>query len=254
MLDRYPLIKRLHQETLRPMDIPWDEKDWPDSWKYVEFKEYPRLPQVVLPEPERLHARTEAVLQGRMSRRNFDPAATLSLKKLSTLLHWSAGISRNREKPEQSFRFYPSGGARYPLELYLALRGNVEVETGVYHYNVKKHALERLLGEEGEQALRGIPNYPFIKDAAVVVYVGAIFERNMRKYRERGYRFVVMEAGILLHNFFMVSGAMGLGMCPSGAIVEERVEEILDVREGECLLSHFAVGPTRAAAEQAAAL
>ena len=41
-------------------------------------------------------------------------------------------------------RFYPSGGARYPLEVYLLIQRVDSLTTGLYHYNVKENSLEIL--------------------------------------------------------------------------------------------------------------
>jgi hypothetical protein len=64
--------------------------------------------------------------------------------KLSSLLYHVAGI---REKNEfmQANRFYPSAGARYPLEVYPLVFNVKGIKSGIYHYYVKNHLLEYLL-------------------------------------------------------------------------------------------------------------
>lgn len=246
-MKNFPLIRTLHEETEREMHVPLDEGLWPASWKKVEFKEYPRMPRIPLPNAETLSMRFEHVLAGRKSRRDFDPMGSLSLQQLSNFLYWSAGISRDGGNPERSFRHYPSPGARYTLELYLALRGGKEFETGIYHYNVKNHALEQLLDSKGDGEIRKAISFPYawIADAAAILFVGVIFDRTMRKYRERGYRFGLLESGIYLNNAYLVSEALQLGCCAFGTTVEGAVKPVLDLRDGESIVTQAAFGPQR---------
>lgn len=248
---KFPLIGHLHKETQKPPGVPLDREKWPQSWKIVEFKEYERMPQIILPPAEDLPSRFDEVLKKRTSKKiNFDVQKTLSLQEISTFLYWSAGIHKERSgsNPEHSFRFYASAGSRYPLEVYLSIRGGAKIETGIYHYNVKKHCLEKICREEGDALIRVTRTYPWVnpwtKDAAVLVFITGIFNRSMRKYKERGYRFVLLEGGALLHNMYLAGTALGLGCSGFGTPVDERVEEILDIHAfNESLLISFAMGP-----------
>lgn len=240
------LLTKLHEETRRPLFIPADRRTWPDAWKTQQFKEYPRLPYTVLPEPEPLSVPLDIVLQRRSSKRDFDPEAALSLQQISNLLSWSAGMQKNRVINGHPARVYPSGGGLYAGELYLSLRKGEGVEAGVYHYDVKRHALERLLGADGDADIRAIPNYPWAKNAPVILLMSAVFGRTMAKYRGRGYRFALLEIGALLENIYLVSEALGIGCCALGSVIDDRAETILDLRGDESLILHCAVGTIRA--------
>jgi len=226
------------------MGISFDESLWPKSWKTVEFKEYLRMPKVSLPKHTKLNISLGDTLNNRSSKRNFDPLASLTLPELSDFLFWSAGINRNASNPECSSRVYPSGGGRYPLEIYLSLRGNDTFETGIYHYNVKKHILEKIHNQKGDELIRALPSYPWAKDAAAFIFVTALFERSMRKYQERGYRFVILEAGALIQNFYLVAESLKIGCCGLGVTLDEKAEQILDIDNWEeTLIAHCTVGP-----------
>lgn len=241
----FPGIAYFHKETRRIGPIPSDDSLWPESWKKVEFKEYPRFPSFPLPKPVLPNVSFEEVLHGRASRRRFNSSETLDNKTLSAVLHFAAGISRPNENLKKSMRFYPSGGARYPLELYVSFRGNETIPRGVYHYNVREHSLEQIGGAEEEGELRNLPSYPWVKDAAVACFITSIFDRSMRKYAERGYRFSVIEAGILLESFYMVTNALGVGCCAVGSNNDEQIERVLDVDDlEEGFLLQFAFGLT----------
>jgi len=238
----FPLIQRLHEETKKQGFIPFDDAQWPESWKKVEFKEYPRMPFVELPPPQSLGSISfEETLKRRASRRSFDKTKSLTLQELSALLYWSAGLKKN-DDTQFSNRFYPSGGARYPLEIYLSLRESNACAAGIYHYNVRRHVLEQIHTSEGDKEIRTLPNYPWAADASILLFVTAIFERSMRKYKERGYRFTQLEAGGLFQNFYLVSTVLGLPCTGVGVPIDDTVAEILDLSAEEQILVQLAIG------------
>ena len=57
----------------------------------------------------------------------------------------------------------------------------------------------------------------------------AVPERNTVKYRDRGYRYICMEAGILSENLALAAHAMGLGSCAIGAFIDAEVEAVVAV-------------------------
>jgi len=225
----FPKILSLHNETKKPMGIPTDEDEWPDSWKIVEFKEYPRMQKFQLPHPANIDSKFQDVLLTRQSRRMFNSRSTLQSDELSSLLFWSSGIRKNKEIPEQSVRFYPSGGARYPIEIYFYFKGNDTIPCGIYHYNVKHHYLEGLPVADAEAEVKSLATYPFAYDAAAFFFLTAVFNRSMHKYKERGYRFTLFEAGCMLHNFYLVAETLHLGCCGIGSTFDDEVAEILDL-------------------------
>jgi len=222
--------------------VSLNEEEWPESWKTVEFKEYPRMPQTPLPEPQDLTIQFGDLLKKRSSKRDFDNTQSLSLQTLSNILHWGAGLRLNKKRPQHSFRFYASGGARYPLEVYISFVGNKDIAQGIYHYNVKLHTLEKIGGAKEDTRVRELWNYPWVKDASAIVFITGMFERTIRKYRERGYRFVHLDAGALLQNFYLVSEACGVGCSAVGTIIDDEISNIFDLDEREDFIIHLATG------------
>jgi SagB-type dehydrogenase family enzyme len=146
-----------------------------------------------------------------------------------------------------SFRFYASGGARYPLEIYpLVLRGEGELKPSLYHYYVKEHALENIWEKDflADRSLEGLFGYPWIYDASVILLITAVFWRNQIKYGERGYRQIMQEAGHLGQNFYLVSEALGLQCCAISGYADEGVDKIIDI-DGvtEASVYAFALAP-----------
>lgn len=205
------------------MGIPTDQSLWPEEWKKIEYKEYPRLRRYALPRTSLPGLSLQTTLESRASSRNFLKNAPLSTEEISALLLCSIG-----EKGAMSRRTYPSAGARYPLEVYFSFSGNTEIPKGIYHYNVREHSLEELLGPVHETELRKMFGTTWNNASGIVILTG-LFERSMRKYRERGYRFALLEAGAALQNFYLSSTALGLGFCAIGASLDSQLETILDL-------------------------
>lgn len=223
----YYAWEKFHQKTKRKSIAPFpDPSQWPESWTTTYFKEYPRLDQVILPEPTGLkNTLLEEAVLARKSERRFSKTA-LSLEQLSNFLFFSCGL-RDNKPPWTRNRTYPSPGARYPLEVY-ALSLNSELPLGLYHYNLKSHSVEILLKLDSFDC-SSFFNQDWIQKAAIVILVSGIFERNTIKYGELGYRHVLEEAGHMGQNFYLVATALNLNVCAIGGYVDEKLNQLLDI-------------------------
>jgi len=208
--------------------IPADTKDWPDEWKTTYYKSYPRLPKIDLGDkpPE---ADFFDLVKKRKSRRDFT-RATITKRELSILLKYSCGNTGPLEGGRHR-RAQASGGARFPIEVYpIVFRSGGDLKAGLYHYNVKDHVLDVLWGREFSDAdISQIFTYPWVKDAAVGIVMTAVFWRNQNKYGERGYRYILLEAGHIGQNLYLVSEALGLKCCALGGTRDENLEKLLDI-------------------------
>jgi SagB-type dehydrogenase family enzyme len=227
----FPRIQAFHRETQKEMGIPEDEALWPLSWKIVEYKKYPRFESISLPEAGSVEKPLSSLLLSRSSRRDFDRKKKITTEELASFLFWSFGLKKHKTKSKDSFtRMYPSGGGRYPLEVYLRFHGNDDVEKGLYHYNVKNHSLEKIGSDEEYNAIDSVITYPWVLTAPLHIMVTGMFERSMRKYRERGYRFVLLEAGIVTQNMYLVGEALNLSVCAVGSLFDAKVENALNLK------------------------
>jgi SagB-type dehydrogenase family enzyme len=167
------------------------------------------------------------ILQKRRSVRSFSPKP-LSTDELSFLLWASTGVQR-RERG-YDFRTAPSAGALYPIETYVVINNVEGLEKGLYHYNIEEHALEELkLGDLGEELAQAALGQEMVASAPLIFVWTAIFERSKWKYRQRAYRYVYLDAGIIGENLAFSATGIGLGSCNVGAFFDDEVNAILGV-------------------------
>lgn len=218
----------------------------PKSWKKIYFKIYPRLPQIKLEKANTKENQLFSIIKKRESKRKFT-GKELTLKEISKILYFSAGIRNFKEAKsdfDKSKRMYPSGGARYPLEIYPVIFKGKEILPGIYHYNVKWNTLELLLkGDFKKKFSSEITNQSWIKKAGMLIIITAVFSRTIVKYKERGWRYIFFEAGHLVQNIYLVSTSLKLKCCAIGGFIDEKVIELLDLNpKSELPLYLIAIG------------
>ncbi|MFC5182691.1 SagB/ThcOx family dehydrogenase [Actinomadura harenae] len=167
----------------------------------------------------------------RRSVRAFSGEA-VALPMLATLIRAAAGHTGHPTGQVTPRRSPPSGGALYPIDLYLAAR------------RVRNLAPALYLHDPYEDALRpaGVPDGPArlsealaIRDVVDEEHAAAVFLlvarpwRSMRKYGDRGMRYVFLEAGAIAQNIHLVAVALGLGTVDCGSFYDDEVHEALEV-------------------------
>lgn len=145
------------------------------------------------------HSNIFELISKRRSIRKFEKH-TISLEELYFLLHYSYGISiklpiKGMKNGCWSYRSVPSGGALYPLEIYVAEidRNN---SSCLYHYRPDINGMEIISKGNQYNELKDIisaePNID-LTSSSCVIFITCVFERVLIKYGERGYRFALME-------------------------------------------------------------
>ncbi|MBU0999945.1 SagB/ThcOx family dehydrogenase [Patescibacteria group bacterium] len=206
-------------------------KKIPESWSKIHFKTYPRFNKVKLTRSfSKKKISLLSVLNKRRSTRTFS-GVSISIKDLSYLLLYSGGIVNPGMVLDESRRSYPSAGARYPLEVYpLVIIGNEEIKAGLYHYNVKEHTLEVILEEDLKQwLLESTGNFKPITKASVVFIITGVLDRARVKYGDRGYRYVLIEAGHMAQNLLLLSTGLGMANLAVGGYIDFKVTQLLDL-------------------------
>lgn len=236
--------KVFHKATkIKKLAKPLDPKEWPKIWTTVDFKSYPRYPYFKLPEP---HLNTKLsfkeILITRRSIRTFSKTP-LTLQDLSNLLFYSAGI-KGESYITGGERFYPSAGARYPLEIYPLILNVKDLKPGIYHYYVKKHGLEELYtGDKAKKMILSTFNPDWVYSSSFILIISAVFYRTQIKYYERGYRHILAEVGFLSQNVYLVSTALGFVCCSLGGYYDDGLNKLIDLEEDvEAVVGAIALG------------
>ncbi len=151
-------------------------------------------------------------------------------------LLWSAqGVV---ERGECLRRTAPSAGARYPLETYVA------TAKFLGHYRPAKHTLSVVRRRDVRPDLeRATLGQSFIHQASAVITLTSVARRMEEHYgKNRGARYIAMEAGHAAQNVMLQAVALGLASVPIGAFQDSQVAEILGLGPEERPLYVLAVG------------
>jgi SagB-type dehydrogenase family enzyme len=181
------------------------------------------------------------LIRSRRSRRTYS-GRSLRLEELSTILSHTAGITgRIRledaaatvalgDDPHMDLRAVASGGALYPIDLFIVSLNIDTLPRSVYRY-LPKHPALKPVGPGGPLPEIGtLAQFSDIEAehaACLVAYVYNFFE-NSRKYGEAGLGFALIEAGGLAAHIHLLCTALGLGSCDVGGFAKRRFEPLLD--------------------------
>jgi hypothetical protein len=162
-------------------------------WPYKRYGQ--DLPRRALPvELPRTKAPALSVLAGTA----HPPKAAPELAQLARLLFLSAGVVRTAERNGRRILFRASGsaGARFPLEVYVAVPEGSALPPGVHWYDPEQHVLLEI-------------GPPPSGEAPAVVVTGVPWRTGWR-YRERGYRHIYWDAGAMLAQLLALASSAGL--------------------------------------------
>jgi SagB-type dehydrogenase family enzyme len=235
-------IGALYHEWSTPghgLDLP--VPDW--GARPSRYKTYQDAERIPLLDPVGLRGLSvEEALETRRSVRDYSDRL-LSLEALSRLLHAAQGITEQRF----GFRAAPSAGALYPIELYAVVHSVSGLASGIYHYAVQEHALEALQpGDFRGRVTQAGLYQQFLGQANVCFLLSAVFQRTRWKYRERAYRYVLLEAGHVGQNLYLAATSMGLGACAVGAFLDDQLNDLLGLDgAAEAVLYVVSVGERR---------
>jgi SagB-type dehydrogenase family enzyme len=219
--DKFQRETKYSRERFLGGKIDWATK--PDACKNYPSAEVIKLPQKL----SRKALDLIEALKIRRSVRSYSPEP-LTLADLSFLLWASNGVQR--KAGGFAFHTAPSAGALYPIETYLVANNVSELQKAVYHYDLERHALEKLKSEDftkkiGQAALE----QKTCTEASVVFVWTAIFERSKWKYAQRAYRYIYLDAGHIAQNLALAATSIGLGSCQIGAFFDDEINQIIGV-------------------------
>ena len=160
----------------------------------------------------------------------FDGERPITLAELARFLDgaarvvssWESRVDLGDIRPVVAYatRPYPSAGASYELELYLAVDKCDGLTRGFYHYDAGRHALvpidvptlhlDALFSEA--QLSMDAPATP-----QIVITIAARFGRVSWKYSSLAYALILKDVGVAIQTFYLMATDMGLGGCAIGS-------------------------------------
>jgi SagB-type dehydrogenase family enzyme len=210
-------------------------------------------PSVSLPANVRLRREVGETIETRRSSRIYT-GDTLPLSYIATLVRHGSAITAWEEvdllrggREFVGFRTAPSGGALYPIEMYVLPLRIEGLKRRVYRYSPRSDALIEGGDESRNSAVVSAFAVPeelisIGQAAAVFLLVGRPW-RSMRKYGSRGGRYLLIEAGAIAQNIHLSAHALGLGSVACASVYDDEVHDGLRI-DGlfECLLHAIIVG------------
>lgn len=193
---------------------------------YKTYEDY--LERVELPEP-RVDDGPPVweTLAGRRSRRDFT-GAPLTDGELSQLLWAIQGLTGETQGYE--LRTAASAGALYPNETYILAQAVDGVAQGVYHYDIRGHALGMLSeGNYSREISQACLGQSWLADAGAVFIWGAVVARCAWKYQDRAYRYLYLDAGHLGAQLQLAAESLGLASCNVGAFFDDEVAHLVGI-------------------------
>lgn len=194
----------------------------------TDFGPLPQSPlaSVDLPKP-RGRSALGKLLTGRRSRRKFT-GEPISLGEFSFLLWAANGISA--PGLASHFRTAPSAGARCPLDTYLVVLRVERLEKGIYLYRAQSHSIELVRkGDFETAAVKATAGQEWTRGSAFLFAWIAEFARTTSRYKDRGYRYVFLDAGHVCQNVYLAAESLGFGVTGIAALVDDEVNALVGV-------------------------
>ncbi len=158
----------------------------------VRLIENPILPQVSLSQ----------ILKEQKAHQNN---ALPTLEDLSQIFRLTCSLTAKTVSSGGTFfyRSVASAGALYPTEIYLVMPKIQDLNEGLYHYSVAHPGLSPLREGNFFPFLRSAGQWPDGFQPGVVFLFTAIFFRSAWKYRDRAFRYHLLDAGHLIENLLL---------------------------------------------------
>ena len=163
----------------------------------------------------------------------------ICLSHASTLLYLSLGYLKEREQdadetiPEtlRSRRSSPSGGGLNACDGFIYARRIKGLSPGIYRYHPDHHALSLARPLPAKPLGLLLAGQHFINTLPFGVFLTCRFDKLWWKYEHsRAYRMAYVETGHISQTFQLIATALGLKTWLTGAMADERIEDLLGLK------------------------
>lgn len=197
-------------------------------------KNYFSLPDLPLPEVDVPRAAFNDVLSKRRSVRDFT-GQYCSMNTVSEILS-SCRSTRQKVADSQNnivlnLRPYPSPGALYPNEIYIALIRVEDQKQQICHFNPIDFRLTPITIMDNKKfwPAVGVERNEGVKNCSICIIISSLFERTVVKYGPLGYRFSLLESGIITQQLILATAASGLDSLAWGGYFDDELNSQIGV-------------------------
>ena len=210
-------------------DLGGHQLDWQNQ--PLLYKKYVGLKNIPLPAIQNLSNVTIKSIQD--VKGLSSDLKPLDIKKISTILYLTYSITAE-SKYSKGFYYYrnaASAGALYPVEVYLMIRNTDDLDDGLYHFNIMDHSLTRL--RKGDFSVyAGSTPYPKSKNRPLIsIMLSSIFFRSSWKYRNRAYRYHLLDTGHVLENLILALNSLSIFFELNYDFDDNRLNELIGIDE-----------------------
>ncbi|MGO9570829.1 MAG: SagB/ThcOx family dehydrogenase, partial [Desulfomonilaceae bacterium] len=193
------------------------------------FKTYPGLETISLPEQTVLPTDNFSALVERDL--TDSPAPEIDVHCLALILRLTHSLTAKARYGGSDFyyRSVASAGALYPFELYVGLSSVPGLDSGLYHHSVAGQGLTLLRAGNVNFALDGAVKTRRDTPPTLVFFLTSIFYRSSWKYRDRAYRYHLLDTGHLAENLDLALTAVRVPFEVHYDFADESVNNILGV-------------------------
>lgn len=200
----------------------------------------PQKQVINLPDPAQTKLQginLRCAIERRQSIRRFSQLP-MSLDELSWLLWVTQGV--RKAYPDATLRNTPSAGARHAFETYISINRVTGLQPGLYRFLALSHQIQAINLEKsvGESLYNICLRQKMVVRSAVNFIWTAVVYRMTWRYRERGYRYLFMDAGHICQNLYLAVQDIGCGNCAIGAFDDKRLNELLGL-DGENMFALY---------------
>ena len=195
------------------------------------FKDYPGLVAIDLPSNLPLpEEKLSSILRMKAAR---DMGKKMDSGTLSLILRLASTLTAKARHAggDHFFRSAASAGALYPTEIYVASHSVTGLDDGLYHFAVHRHSLCPLRTGDLSGYIMRITQTPENKVPDLTFFLTAIFFRSAWKYRERSYRYHLLDTGHVMENLVMGLTVLRLCHCLSYDFDDEKANHLLGLDE-----------------------
>lgn len=168
------------------------------------------------------------LLKERKTSRSFKKT-TVEFEKLSFIL--------------QNSEFYPSAGGLNTLKIGIISNSIIGLDQGAYLYDINKSILyTKYIGDVKDYIETANLQHNILTNSAAIIFLISETTHTYRKYGDRAYRFINLEAGHLQQNLCLLSQSINLKTFICGGYFEAKYQHLFELEEDDLILSQIAIG------------